>query len=421
MNQQCKVCGEPAAGFHFGAFTCEGCKSFFGRSYNNLSSISECKNGGECVINKKNRTACKACRLRKCLLVGMSKSGSRYGRRSNWFKIHCLLQEQQQQQQQQQHHYQQNLPSQQLAQQQRKPMSPPIGIHPGQRKDDVLMLGLDDYKNSTSPSISSPESHNSDSSVEISERRAAFSGHPGFRPLHSHLQPSVAELSALSKEMMSLPLGFHLGGMSLIPPAFLPPPSLTMFSPYHLYATSHGASHPLVPNHSSNLLRHSPVIEDCTGATTTAATTATTTTTTISIDTKDPCGKNNNNNNDTYAHNHNVQPSRRSASPNQEIGETYNKRFYLDAVLKSQRTRVAGSPVGSVKQRSEDGSPVCSPKPETDCPPPQDNPIDLSMKSTLTATSEENEDDEIDMESVSDRDSPPVKKKPAPIDLTTKS
>lgn len=26
MNQMCKVCGEPAAGFHFGAFTCEGCK-----------------------------------------------------------------------------------------------------------------------------------------------------------------------------------------------------------------------------------------------------------------------------------------------------------------------------------------------------------------------------------------------------------
>ncbi|XP_051159175.1 nuclear receptor subfamily 6 group A member 1-like [Leptopilina boulardi] len=94
MNQLCRVCGEPAAGFHFGAFTCEGCKSFFGRTYNNLSSISECKNGGVCVINKKNRTACKACRLRKCLMVGMSKSGSRYGRRSNWFKIHCLLQEQ---------------------------------------------------------------------------------------------------------------------------------------------------------------------------------------------------------------------------------------------------------------------------------------------------------------------------------------
>ncbi|KAJ6645303.1 Protein embryonic gonad [Pseudolycoriella hygida] len=96
MNQTCKVCGEPAAGFHFGAFTCEGCKSFFGRTYNNLSSISDCKNNGECIINKKNRTACKSCRLRKCFTVGMSKSGSRYGRRSNWFKIHCLLQDQQQ-------------------------------------------------------------------------------------------------------------------------------------------------------------------------------------------------------------------------------------------------------------------------------------------------------------------------------------
>uniref|UniRef100_A0A182NDL6 Protein embryonic gonad n=1 Tax=Anopheles dirus TaxID=7168 RepID=A0A182NDL6_9DIPT len=37
----------------------------------------------------------------------MSKSGSRYGRRSNWFKIHCLLQEQQQQQQQQHQQQQQ--------------------------------------------------------------------------------------------------------------------------------------------------------------------------------------------------------------------------------------------------------------------------------------------------------------------------
>lgn len=73
-------------------------QSFFGRTYNNLGSISECKNNGKCVITKKNRTSCKACRLRKCLVVGMSKSGSRYGRRSNWFKIHCLLQEQQQNQ-----------------------------------------------------------------------------------------------------------------------------------------------------------------------------------------------------------------------------------------------------------------------------------------------------------------------------------
>ncbi|XP_024878945.1 protein embryonic gonad-like isoform X1 [Temnothorax curvispinosus] len=87
MNQQCRVCDEPAAGFHFGAFTCEGCKSFFGRTYNNPTNVTACKNGGNCIINKRNRTACKACRLKKCLDVGMSKSCSRYGRRSNWFKI----------------------------------------------------------------------------------------------------------------------------------------------------------------------------------------------------------------------------------------------------------------------------------------------------------------------------------------------
>lgn len=37
MNQQCKVCGEPAAGYHFGAFTCEGCK------------VSNCFSGCVCV------------------------------------------------------------------------------------------------------------------------------------------------------------------------------------------------------------------------------------------------------------------------------------------------------------------------------------------------------------------------------------
>jgi len=91
-DQLCRVCEEKAAGFHFGAFTCEGCKSFFGRFCNNQTNIPDCKNNYECVIDKRNRTACKACRLRKCLAVGMSKSGCRYGRRSNWFKIHCLMQ-----------------------------------------------------------------------------------------------------------------------------------------------------------------------------------------------------------------------------------------------------------------------------------------------------------------------------------------
>ncbi|KAL3275766.1 hypothetical protein HHI36_020511 [Cryptolaemus montrouzieri] len=237
MNQTCKVCGEPAAGFHFGAFTCEGCKSFFGRSYNNLSSISECKNNGECVINKKNRTACKACRLRKCLLVGMSKSGSRYGRRSNWFKIHCLLQEQQQQQQQQQQNQgncalppgvrppQKTPPPQHhhfgLSFLGSQPFPPPL-LHLPKTKEELMLLGLDEYKNSASPSVSSPESHNSDSSVEISDARR-------------------------------LPL-FH----GLIPPAFLPPPGL-LFPPGYppLYP---GLLQPA--NNNNRLMRnHNPGVE----------------------------------------------------------------------------------------------------------------------------------------------------------------
>ncbi|GFY08956.1 protein embryonic gonad [Trichonephila clavipes] len=69
MNQLCKVCGEPAAGYHFGAFTCEGCK-----------------------ISSTIRPALKIGSPRK--VEGNLVKGSRYGRRSNWFKIHCLIQDQ---------------------------------------------------------------------------------------------------------------------------------------------------------------------------------------------------------------------------------------------------------------------------------------------------------------------------------------
>lgn len=159
-------------------------QSFFGRSYNNMSSISDCKNNGECVINKKNRTACKSCRLRKCVLVGMSKSGSRYGRRSNWFKIHCLLQDQQQKQLQQSQNNYTSMPG--VRPPEKTPPPPPhsnfgLNMLSSQHfpppflhiktKEELMLLGLDEYKNSASPSVSSPESHNSDSSLENSDAR----------------------------------------------------------------------------------------------------------------------------------------------------------------------------------------------------------------------------------------------------------
>ncbi len=99
-HQPCQVCGAPAAGFHFGAFTCEGCKSFYGRNYKRASSELECKSGHGCTIDARSRTSCRACRMRKCLAAGMSPDGSRFGRWSNWFKVHCLVQQQRQQTQQ---------------------------------------------------------------------------------------------------------------------------------------------------------------------------------------------------------------------------------------------------------------------------------------------------------------------------------
>lgn len=229
MNQTCKVCGEPAAGFHFGAFTCEGCKSFFGRSYNNINSINDCKNNNKCVINKKNRTACKACRLRKCMLVGMSKSGSRYGRRSNWFKIHCLLQEQQQKQMQEngeEPNGQELMPPQitpppPTHHQQMgmrflggNPFAPPL-LHLPRTREELMLLGLDEsFRHSASPSVSSPESHNSDSSVEIPDPRR-------------------------------LPL---IPG--LLPPTFLPPSGLLFPPGYPPFYP--GLLQPANPNHNNN-------------------------------------------------------------------------------------------------------------------------------------------------------------------------
>lgn len=53
MNQQCKVCGEPAAGFHFGAFTCEGCKVSGVQSVlilNGSGATVATENGRQCPV-----------------------------------------------------------------------------------------------------------------------------------------------------------------------------------------------------------------------------------------------------------------------------------------------------------------------------------------------------------------------------------
>ncbi|XP_077185089.1 vitamin D3 receptor [Paroedura picta] len=68
----CGVCGDKATGFHFNAMTCEGCKGFFRRSMKRKAKFT-CPFNGDCKITKDNRRHCQACRLKRCVNIGMMK------------------------------------------------------------------------------------------------------------------------------------------------------------------------------------------------------------------------------------------------------------------------------------------------------------------------------------------------------------
>ncbi|KAM9294612.1 nuclear receptor subfamily 1 group I member 3-like [Gastrophryne carolinensis] len=68
----CAVCGDKAIGYNFHVLTCEGCKGFFRRSINK-GLIFNCSFNGSCTVAKATRQHCQACRLQKCLKVGMRK------------------------------------------------------------------------------------------------------------------------------------------------------------------------------------------------------------------------------------------------------------------------------------------------------------------------------------------------------------
>ncbi|KAL3104240.1 hypothetical protein niasHS_002267 [Heterodera schachtii] len=69
-DTNCVVCGDIATGNHYSVASCNGCKTFFRRAIvNNRSFI--CMGNGNCPIDKGVRCACRACRLEKCLQVGM--------------------------------------------------------------------------------------------------------------------------------------------------------------------------------------------------------------------------------------------------------------------------------------------------------------------------------------------------------------
>lgn len=178
----------------------------------------------------------------------MSKSGSRYGRRSNWFKIHCLLQEQQQA----------ASAAAAAAGSIHKTPSPSTGLsmlnhhqnppypRPTCTKEELMLLGFDEYPqpkqkpSSASPSVSSPDSHNSDSSLEIGDRRQLMR-QTQASSVRDHHAPAPGP--AFNKDLF-LPLSFP--GL-MHPPAFLPPSHL-MFPGYHpaLYAQHQGLLKPAI-------------------------------------------------------------------------------------------------------------------------------------------------------------------------------
>lgn len=98
----CLVCGDSSSGKHYGILACNGCSGFFKRSVRRrliyrfvcefilifphensgsrvvflVQKCYRCQAGsGHCVIDKAHRNQCQACRLKKCLQMGMNKDG----------------------------------------------------------------------------------------------------------------------------------------------------------------------------------------------------------------------------------------------------------------------------------------------------------------------------------------------------------
>ncbi|KAI6225452.1 hypothetical protein M3Y99_01338100 [Aphelenchoides fujianensis] len=67
----CLVCSETPASKHYGSYSCSGCKGFFRRSVRQ-HRVYYCSYNNDCVIRKEFRNCCRACRMQKCLMIGMS-------------------------------------------------------------------------------------------------------------------------------------------------------------------------------------------------------------------------------------------------------------------------------------------------------------------------------------------------------------
>ncbi|XP_078693396.1 estrogen receptor beta-like isoform X2 [Branchiostoma floridae x Branchiostoma belcheri] len=67
----CAICHCPSTGLHYGVYACEGCKSFFHRAQRRAHPYV-CPANNNCVIDRRLKKNCPACRLKKCQMLGMS-------------------------------------------------------------------------------------------------------------------------------------------------------------------------------------------------------------------------------------------------------------------------------------------------------------------------------------------------------------
>lgn len=265
----------------------------------------------------------------------MSKSGSRYGRRSNWFKIHCLLQEQQQAAVAQ---LRGGKNSQSIPQDGPPPLLSPLGFpHPN-------LGGFLRPDNPSSPSVSSPDSDSSENGL---------------------YSPRVNGSNPFINKDFYFPVPFH--SMFMQPPSltspFLLPPSLFPFP-----VPKHDSQRFQIPEQVQSKINSSSDLEEENSQ----------------ADRPSPMHSPTNNNDYSSKNNNNKDICNNNNNNEEEEEDKIkmrSKRFYLDAILGLQTPKM--DPI------------LRSPK-EFRSPPAeiQDDPIDLSVKKCVKKEIEEKSDDE---------------------------
>uniref|UniRef100_A0A7E4W4X8 Nuclear receptor domain-containing protein n=1 Tax=Panagrellus redivivus TaxID=6233 RepID=A0A7E4W4X8_PANRE len=70
---QCCICHHVSHGYHFGVLACRACAAFFRRTVAE-KKVYKCRGNFNCEVRKDQRNMCRACRFRKCEILGMNKN-----------------------------------------------------------------------------------------------------------------------------------------------------------------------------------------------------------------------------------------------------------------------------------------------------------------------------------------------------------